>query len=408
MSSSKIPGVRATRLFRASCVAIVATAMCFGIRAEIMDSLALQFHLTNEQIGWISGAAFWGFTVSMFAGGQLCDIVGMRSLIAIGFAGHVGGVLLTIFASGFGTLYAGTLAIGLANGLIEAAANPLIPTLYPDRKTDRLNKLHVWFPGGIVIGGLAALACTRLGWNWQVKMALILAPVALYGILFFREPLPPTERVLHQISTRAMYREALRPGFLIMLLCILLTAATELGPSQWIPSILTRAANLPGILVLVWITGLEAIGRFFAGRLVARVSPVSLLLGCTLLAAVGLFALGTVHSAWAVFLAATVFAAGVCYCWPTMYGITSERFPAGGAFLLALIGSAGMLSDAFVVPMMGRMYDAWGPAPALRSMAVFPLAVAVVFGLIALRDRSRGGYRITKLSAATSPEAPGQ
>lgn len=379
--------------------------MCFGVRAEIMDSLALQFHLTNEQIGWIAGAAFWGFTVSMFIGGQLCDLIGMRSLIAMGFAGHVGGVLLTIFATGFGTLYAGTLAIGLANGLIEAAANPLIPTLYPDSKTEHLNKLHVWFPGGIVIGGLVALACTHLGWNWQVKMALILVPVVLYGFLFSKEQLPPTERVQRSVSTGAMYREALRPGFLVMLVCILLTAATELGPSQWIPSILTHAVNLPGILVLVWITGLEAVGRCFAGRLVARISPVALLLNCTLLAAVGLFALGTVHSAPAVFLAATIFAAGVCFCWPTMYGITSERFPAGGAFLLALIGSAGMLSDAFVVPMMGRMYDAWGPAPALRSMAVFPVVVAVVFGLMVLRDRSRGGYRVTELAATSAPKA---
>ena len=405
MSMSKPRGVRASSLFRASCVAIVATAMCFGVRAEIMDALASQFHLTNEQVGWIAGAAFWGFTVSMFIGGQLCDVLGMRWLIAMGFAGHVGGILLTVFAGGFNSLYAGTLAIGLANGLIEAAANPLIPTLYPDHKTERLNKLHVWFPGGIVIGGLAALACTRLGWNWQVKMALILVPVFLYGIFFFGEELPPTERVQHRISTGSMYREALRPGFLVMLVCILLTAATELGPSQWIPSILSRAAHLSGILVLVWITGLEAVGRFFAGRLVARISPVMLLLSCTLLAAAGLFALSTVHSPWGVFLAATVFAAGVCYCWPTMYGITSERFPAGGAFLLALIGSAGMLSDAFVVPMMGRMYDLWGPSPALRSMAVVPLVVAVIFGLIVLWDRRHGGYRAIDLEVAES-QAP--
>lgn len=404
MSKSRPHGIRVASIFRASCVAIVATAMCFGVRAEIMDALAVHFHLTNEQIGWIAGAAFWGFTVSMFIGGQLCDMLGMRSLIAMGFVGHVSGVLLTIFATGFGSLYAGTLVIGLANGLVEAAANPLIPTLYPDRKTDRLNKLHVWFPGGIVIGGLVAFACTRLGWNWQVKMALILVPVLLYGILFFQEELPPTERVQHNISTGAMYREALRPGFLVMLGCILLTAATELGPSQWIPSIVTHSAHLPGILVLVWITGLEAVGRLFAGRLVSRISPVTLLLSCTLLAAAGLFGLGTLHSPWGVFASATVFAAGVCYCWPTMYGITSERFPAGGALLLSLIGSAGMLSDAFVVPMMGRMYDAWGPAPALRSMAVIPVAVAIVFGLIALRDRAHGGYRLTDLAARAAPQ----
>jgi MFS family permease len=397
MSKHELPGIRRASLFQASCVAIVATAMTFGVRADIMDALGSQFHLTNEQTGWIAGAAFWGFTVSMLIGGILVDVVGMRWLMAVAFVGHIGGILMAIFASGFGSLYAGTMAIGLANGFVESVANPLIPTLYPDRKTDRLNKLHVWFPGGIVIGGLAAYACTQLGLNWQVKMALILFPVILYGILFFKEALPPTERVQHQISARTMYCQALRPGFLIMLVCILLTAATELGPAQWIPSLLTSAAHIPGILVLIWITGLESVGRLFAGRLVARISPVTLLLCSTLLAAAGLFGLGTVHSRLGIFFAATVFAAGVCYCWPTMYGITSERFPAGGAFLLSVIGSMGMLSDAFVVPLMGRMYDVWGPDRALRSMAVIPLIVAVVFALIVLRDRSRGGYRATLL-----------
>jgi fucose permease len=384
---------------------MLATAMFFGVRAEIMDALGSQFHFTNEQTGWIAGAAFWGFTVSMFIGGQLCDVVGMRWLIATAFVGHVAGVLLTIFAAGFGLLYAGTLAIGLANGLVEAAANPLIATLYPDRKTDRLNALHVWFPVGIVIGGLAALACTHLGWNWQIKMALILVPVFLYGVLFFQQELPPTERVQYRVSTGSMYREALRPGFLILLGCMLLTAATELGPEQWIPSILTRTAHLPGILVLIWITGLMAVGRLFAGRVVAHISPVSLLLSCTLLSAAGLLGLGVAHSPLGIFSAATSFAVGVCYCWPTMYGITSERFPAGGAFLLALMGSAGMLSDAFVVPLMGRMYDVWGPARTLRSMAVLPVTVAVVFALIWLRDRAGGGYRTTQLSTGVSRDS---
>ena len=391
-------GIRRGFLFRASCVAIVAEAMSFGVRAEIMDTLSSQFHLTNEQIGWVAGAAFWGFTVSMFVGGQVCEVIGMRWQIAAAFACHVSGVLLTLFANGFGLLYAGTLAIGLANGLVEATANPLIATIYPERKTDRLNALHVWYPGGIVIGGLVALLCTRLGLGWQIKTSLILIPVLLYGGLFFSLELPLTERRQHQISTGTMYREALRPGFILLLFCILLTAATELGPTQWIPSLLTRAGQLPGILILVWISGLMAVGRFFAGLLVARISPVTLLLSCTLLSAGGLLGLGTAQSGFGVFLSATCFAVGICYCWPTMYGITSERFPAGGGFLLALIGSAGMLSGAIVVPLMGRMYDVWGPARALRSMALIPLAVAVVFALMWWRDRAQGGYRAEQLA----------
>ncbi len=220
-------------------------------------------------------------------------------------------------------------------------------------------------------------------------------------MMFRRLRLPPTERVQSSISARNMYLEALRPGFLVLLFCIVLTDATELGPNQWIPSMLSRTARLPGILVLVWITGLMAVGRQFAGRLVSWIAPTTLLLFSALLSAAGLAALGTAAKGWQVFAAATVYALGVCYLWPTMYGITSERHPAGGAFLLALIGSVGMLSDAFVVPLIGHWYDVWGPSAALRTTALLPCAVAIVFAAVWWTDRRHGGYMIVKLTPAT-------
>lgn len=397
MTASSTMGDQHATLFRASCVALIATAMTFGVRADIMDALSVQFLLSKEQVGWIAGTAFWGFTLSMFAGGQLCDPLGMRALLGMAFAGHVFGILLTVFAGGFWSLYFGTLAIGMANGFVESALNPLIPTLYPEHKTERLNALHVWFPGGIVLGGLLSLGLSELGANWRVKMAAILIAVLPYGALFFRKPLPVSERVQNRVSAHAMYLEALRPGFLLLLFCILLTAATELGPSQWIPSILSRTAHLPGILVLVWITGLMSVGRHFAGRLVRHMAPTALLMMSALLAAAGLSGLGAASRPGLVFAAATIYAVGVCYLWPTMYGITSERHPAGGAFLLALIGSAGMLSDAFVVPIIGRMYDKLGPGSALRNVAILPAIVVVVFAAIWWSDRRHGGYRVVRL-----------
>jgi fucose permease len=384
-------------LFFSSCIAIIATAMTFGIRAEIMDALAAQFRLNHEQLGWIAGTAFWGFTVSMLIGGQLCDRIGMKRLIQLAFIAHLLGLATTIWATGFSMLFAGTLSIGLGNGLVEAAANPLMPTLYPANKTERLNRMHVWFPGGIVIGGLVAVLLGHFGFNWQVKMGSILVPTVAYGALFFREKLPATECARNNVPASIMYAQALRPGFLILLFCILLTAATELGPSQWIPSILTKTTGFSGIFVLVWITGLEAIGRRFAGEFVKRIAPTALLIMSTMLSAIGLFGLGMAENKWSVMTAATIYAVGICYCWPTMYGITSERFPAGGAFLLALIGSAGMLSDAFVVPVMGHMYDAWGPGATLRTAAILPCVVTTIFAGIWLYDRSHGGYRIVLL-----------
>jgi MFS family permease len=384
------------RLFFAARMALVATSMSFALRGDIMGPLGEQFALNNEQLGWIAGCAFWGFTLAMLVGGPLCDVIGMGRIMVVAFAGHLAGILLTIFAGGFWSLFAGTLAIGIANGAVEAACNPLVATLYPNEKTKMLNRFHVWFPGGIVIGGLVAYALTNAGVGWQVKMATMLVPLAIYGALFVGAKFPPTERVASGVSAGTMFAACLRPLFLLIAACMVLTASTELGPNQWIPKILTDSAGVAGILVLVWINGLMAVGRQFAGPIVHKLSPTGMLLFSAVFSAIGLYLL-SIASGWATFGAATIFAIGVCYFWPTMLGFTAERVPKSGALGLAIIGGVGMLAVNFVLPVMGRVYDVSGGAAALRVVGILPVALIVVFGVLFAADRARGGYRAEKL-----------
>ena len=288
-------------------------------------------------------------------------------------------------------LFAGTLAVGLGNGLVEAFVNPLTATIYPDRKTEKLNLLHVWFPGGIVIGGLVAYALTLLHLGWHVKMGFILVPTVLYGLLFLGQEFPATERVQQGVSTAAMYKAVARPLFLVLVFCMILTASTELATNQWIAYILSNTARLAagGILVLVWINGLMAVGRWFAGPLVHRISPIGLLIGSATMSAIGLVGLSLADSPPTAIAAATVFAIGICYFWPTMLGVTSERFPEGGALALAIVGGVGTLSAAIFTWILGGMYDRLGPRLALRYMAVLPVILIAVFTrLVALRPRA--------------------
>ena len=86
------------------------------------------FALSKTDVGWIAGAAFWGFGLSILIGGPLCDLLGMGTLLRLAAIGHIGGTLMTIAASNFAVLFAATLTIGIANGLVEAAVNPLVST----------------------------------------------------------------------------------------------------------------------------------------------------------------------------------------------------------------------------------------------------------------------------------------
>ncbi|MEZ5365725.1 MAG: MFS transporter [Bryobacterales bacterium] len=207
---------QASRFFLASCIALITTAMSFAIRGEIMGVWTQEFALSNAEVGWVTGAAFWGFLLSMVFGGPLCDVLGMGRLLALAFVGHVTGTALTIFASGFGSLFAATLLVGVGNGLVEAACNPLIATLYPENKTTKLNLFHVWFPGGIVIGGLVAFALQEMGFSWQVKIASMLIPAAIYGAMFFGMKFPPTERAASGVSTSEMYAAVMLPIFALI------------------------------------------------------------------------------------------------------------------------------------------------------------------------------------------------
>ena len=412
-----------SRLFRLSCTALVTTALIFSIRASVLEDLGSTFGLTAETVGWCAGAAFLAFAISIFIGSPLCDYLGMGFLLGVAALLHFAGILMVIFARnlvgamGLSTatvLYLSWFVAGLGNGLVEAVINPLAATLYPEDKTHKLNVLHAWWPGGIVIGGALAYLLRAAGFGWQVRLATILIPAGVYGAMLIGQKFPATERVQAGVSTPEMIRQAFRPLFLVWFAMMFFTAALELGPGQWVDATLTRTVGFEGILLLVYISGLMFIFRHFAGPLAHRFSPVGLMWISSVLAAIGLLFLSYANSPVTGLLAATVWGIGVCYMWPTMLGVTSERFPRGGAFLLGLMGTAGNLSIQFVLPWMGSIYDeftkraeAAGLPPeaararaapvSFRYVAALGLILIVVFGLIWLRDRATGGYKVETL-----------
>lgn len=390
----------ASRLFRASCVALVATAMSFAIRGDIMGDFEIVFGLSKTEVGWIAGAAFWGFGASMLFGGPLCDVLGMRTLAWLAVAGHVGGTLLTIAAPNFAALFAATLVIGVANGLVEAFVNPLVATLYSKEKTSRLVALHAWFPGGIVIGGLAAFAFTQIGLGWQAKMLLLLVPTAIYAAMFAGQSFPRTESTAAGVTMRGAFAEIGRPLFLVVWLCMWLTAATELGPGQWYANIFNdvmASGSQAGIILLVWVNGIMYAIRQLFGQIPHRVSPTLLVAVTAPLSAAGLYLFGQATTPALWFVAAALLAVGTAFWWPTMLGMTSERFPRGGALLLAIIGASGSISTAVAGPVMGWINDRYGAAAVLPIWAALPALLTLVFGLIYFSERARGGYRIEQI-----------
>jgi MFS family permease len=331
------------------------TSLSFGIRAGILGELGTKFALNASQLGTITATAFWGFPLAVVIGGIVVDIIGMKRLLLLAFIFHLTGILLTIFATGYWTLFFSTLVIGIANGTVEAACNPLVTSLYTENKTTKLSHFHLWFPGGIVIGTLIVTLFKLIGLNWQVQVGVMLIPTAIYGYLFSKLDFPVTERVASGVSTAGMYKAVASPLFIFMFICMFGTAITELFTGQWIDVLLKNVTD-NALLLLTLETGVMVLGRAFAKPVLKLFSPQVVILMSTIVASIGLFMLSTMTGD-IIFLAAIIFGMGVCFFWPTMLGFVSENIPKSGALGLNLMGGAGMFAVSIWTIIMGKYYD---------------------------------------------------
>jgi fucose permease len=353
--------IQRNKLFVASCLALLVTSLSFGIRAGLLDTWKHLFKLSQEEAGIITSTAFWGFPLAIIIGGMVVDIIGMKRLLVAAAIFHLSGIALTIMATGFWSLFISTLLIGLGNGTVEAACNPLVASLYPENKTTKLNHFHLWFPGGIVIGTLIVrffgvnIPDTFYLDNWKLLVAVMLIPTIIYGYLFSKLEFPVTERVSSGVSTSEMYKALMTPLFFLMIILMFGTAITELFTGQWIDVLLKNVSD-NALLLLTIETGVMVLGRAFAGPVVHKLSPTGVLLFSAIFAALGLYLLGHT-SGNMLFVGALVFGIGVCYFWPTMLGFVSENLPKTGAVGMNLMGGAGMFAVSVYMIFMGGYYD---------------------------------------------------
>jgi putative MFS transporter len=343
------------RLFYGSCFALITTAFSFSIRAGILPQLAETFSLSGQQLGFINSMWFLGFPISMILGGLFYHTIGPKRIMQFAFATHTLGIILTIFSGGYTGLLVSTLLIGIGNGCTEAACNPMIADAYEGKQMNTLlNRFHMWFPGGIVLGSLVSLLMTTLDLGWQAQIWIIMIPTLIYAYLFMGQefPKPKIEGVT---SIGENFKAMLSPIYIFILACMALTAISEFGPQQWTSLILSNSGAHP-MVILALITGLMAIGRYFGGDIVHRFDQTGVLLGSAILTAIGIFLLST-QTGGMVYVAAVFFALGVCYFWPNMIGFVAEKIPLSGALGMSIVGGMGMFSSSIFQAIIGGWID---------------------------------------------------
>jgi MFS family permease len=424
------------RLYHVGNLSIFMIGLGFAVRANIASNLQEDIYdkidLANSAalVGEALSATFMGFALTLLFGSALVDLIGMKRMLLLSALGYIAGAVGLVFATTMAinssvetVIWVSLLLTGLGWGAVEAASNPMVAALYPEEKTHRLNILHAWWPAGIVVGGLMGYTITRVGLPWELNMFVLLLPALALAWMVSRATFPVTERVAAGISYGQMFSELLkRPLFWVFWVCMFFTATAELAPGQWVNIALSHIVGMQGILLLVYVSALMFVMRHFAGPIVAHISPIGLMFVSCLAAGIGLYLLSLADTPVLAFGAATVWGIGVCYLWPTMLAITSERFPRGGAMALGLMGFAGGMAIKFVLPQMGAIFDTakaqaaggadqlaalspqamqevlrYASVESFQSVAIVPLLLLPVFGLIWLFDRRKGGHQVESI-----------
>ena len=418
--STIIPSTTANakRLLFAGFMAIFAAGVGLSIRGGIFDDWVKAFNFTNLQVGLIGGAGFTGFCFGIIIGGVIVDKIGYGKLVATAFLLHVISALVAFGAmdgmsaqTAFLYLWTGTFLFAMANGTLEAVANPLVATLFPNNRAHYLNILHASWPAGLVVGALIHSSLSTQ--SWKIQLGCFLIPSVVYGLLFLGQKFPKSEASEKGLKLGEMLQDVgvlgatviaffvflfckislgdLLGGFtgqqtffasttwvaisaliglgvllgfggaskwslgapllLVLFLTHTLVGAVELGTDGWIQNI-EDAILAPGdgTKLFIFTSSLMFLLRF-CGHFIEHtlgLKPISILIVCSIFACVGLNLVSGVTSFNGALLALTVYAIGKTFFWPTMLAVTSDRFPRCGAVAISIMGGLGMMSAGLV------------------------------------------------------------
>ena len=346
------------KLLLAGILALIAAGVGFGVRGGLLTVWSGQYGFTMTELGTITGGGLVGFGVIILFAGMLIDVVGYKKLMMIAFVLHIISAIMLFAATPvfndqgkdavYMLLFWSMFIFAVGNGICEAVINPLTATLFPNEKTHYLNILHSGWPAGLVLGGLIVFAKDVL--PWEVLMAAFLVPVLGYGFLCLIGNFPKTAAQTGSISYSGMLMRLLGPFFLLLLIAHACVGYVELGTDSWINKItgsILQNENY-GTALFIYTSVLMTVLRFFAGPIVHKISSLGLLFVSALIGALGLYLISIGTSVGFLILAASVYAVGKTFLWPTMLGVLGERFPQSATVGMAILGAVGMLSAGYL------------------------------------------------------------
>ena len=351
-----------TKLLIASFLTILVAGLGTAVRGGLLLEWGTAFGFTQTELGQITGGGFVGFGLVILVASAFLDRYGYKPFLLGAGVLHVLSVVVAVAATfvyngsietnpdfaragAYFCLFWGVFIFAVANGICEAVINPLVATLYRKEKTHYLNILHAGWPAGLICGSLLGIGLIGRV-RWEIVLALYLVPTLIYVLMMVKEKFPTSEAAAAGVKFVDMVKEFAAPMLLFLLVLHVCIGYVELGTDSWIVNIMDTVLGGKGLFILLYTSILMFVLRFFAGPIVHRINPLGLLFVSAVVAAIGLYSLGSLAGAVTVMIAATIYGAGKAFFWPTMLAVVSERFPRGGALTLGAVGGVACFGGA--------------------------------------------------------------
>ncbi len=334
----------------------------FGISYSLLGFLILLFYCTQLVVDLIF--SFFSHKFNIPATVKTIPLIATVGLI-------VYALWPTFFPqTAYVGLVVGTVIFAAAAGLAEVLISPVIaaiPSKDPDREMSNLHASYAWGTVGVIIVSTVYLLVFGAE-SWQFLPLLFCIVPLTASLLFFGAKLPQMETPGRVSGAVELLKNR---GVWLSVFAIFLGGAAECTMSQWASGYLEQSLGIPkvwgdlfGVALFALFLGL---GRTLYAKIGKNIEKV-LFLGCIGATVCYLVAAFSPFPILGLFACAFT---GFCtsMLWPGNLIVASDRFPAGGVFIYAMMAAGGDLGASVAPQLVGVVTDIASALPGVNNLA---------------------------------------
>lgn len=356
------------------------------------------YHISLGNIALISTCFFFTqLLVDLFCA-KFVDRIGYRVCIVVSeiFAalGLIGLAFLPdMLPIPFVGIICSVIMYAIGSGLIEVLCSPIVEACPFENKEATMSLLHSFYcwgaAGTILISTLFFLIFGMENWKWLTVLWALIPAVNIYNFATC-----PIEHLVDEKGGMGIKKLLRKPLFWLTVCLMICSGASELAMAQWASAYAEAAlglskttGDLAGPCMFAVTMG---ISRVIFGKYGDRIDLVKFMTGSGILCVTCYFFASLSANPLIGLVSCIVCGFSVGIMWPGTISISSEKFPAGGTAMFALLAMAGDLGGSVGPGIVGRVtqYAGNNIRAGMSVGLVFPIILLIMLFILD-REKSK-------------------